>query len=344
MGLSIVTITLAPAIIDVAAVDSAAKEAAGATNRGPEWRCLLAQSTIVHALAGAHLGAAGPEHIAWVQILLRAFHCLEGARSLLTRDADVVAEALHRVASEIRLHQMIIRDPWVRHLTSGAGPKASPADAWADVRSRLRAYTAWALASDREFAAARANPAELAEIYPPTRPEELPSSPKEALLLDFVFGEMAIVSEAEAALDQSRARADFLSDVARLDDWLSDSRLLPWVARIDQRRKRNGGRVTSSFGELFDPSYHNIRQCLAALGTTHEYASYARASRLLHGNTIDLMTWACVHAGGITGLVPRVLPRKDYAEAAVLAIANTMSQVACFMWAMRDHVLPDQET
>ncbi len=184
---------------------------------------------------------------------------------------------------------------------------------------------------------------EIEGVFRPTRPEEVPTDPKEAALLAFTFGEPEIVSEQEAALDRMQVRKALLADHDRLERWLADDRLSPWAARIETLKQRTRGRVTTNFAQLFNDTATSFASSLKLLSLRHEYLWYARSSRLIHGNTIDLLTWQRLYnPSTATTILPRSLPNALDATAWVTDIANALSQAAAYLWAMRDHVLFDR--
>ena len=98
-----------------------------------------------------------PELLAWVASWMRAFACLEAAGGLLIRNAKLGADMLYRSALELQEQVEIIREPWeslakLRHVGGNVRLGESRKNgAWADVRERLRAYTAWCLRQDLKY-------------------------------------------------------------------------------------------------------------------------------------------------------------------------------------------------
>jgi len=332
------TIWLPDVLRDNAIWDKATKDATA----GAEKRALIAQSIIVRALSGLSNLRGSPEKLAWATLLIRAFHCLEGARSLLERHADVAAEILHRVASELELHQLIIRKPWTDFLQS-SGPDAATelqTRAWSSVRDRLRAFCAWALESDRQFLEQRLRWRELKAIHRPTDPGSLPKSQQEAAFQQFFFGTPLIVSEQEAEADRRKAEAAIGASLQRITQWLQDDRLVPWRQRVLELKRAGTGYVPTNFGQLFDDAQTSFATTLQVLGLRHEYGIYQRGSQLIHGSTIEQFIWgARPDSDGTEKLIPRCLPNTDDAERTCESIGLVLTGVTSYLWAMRDKVL-----
>jgi len=305
---------------------------------------MQAQSTIAYAFAGLRGGAGSPEMLAWILILLRAFHCLEAVRSSLHRNSDFTGNILLRVAAEIEVHQLQIRYPWSRLLRIHGrdAPEEKQSAAWRAVRDRLRAYTAWCLAKDREFFEQRRDWREVNKLFAPTLPAEAQADEREAALLAFVFGPPQVISEQEALEDRRKAIEAYDEAIGRIDHWLSDERLSPWHERLGVLT-RSVGWVPSNFGQMFNDRETSFAKALQQLGLRHEYGVYAQASSLIHGGSVEsFIRLVASSVDGRSIVYPRCLPDREMAEELCTDVAYRLHGVATYLWAMRDHVLYEE--
>src|SRR5258708_3496103 len=122
----------------------AAKDSSDAQAGASEAEKLLlrVQVLIGSLLRGDENNDATPERLAWLALWTRAFNTLDGARGAVWQNSILSLTLLERSAFEAGLQVRCIVEPFLR--------EPRPADAEAEVAARFRAFTAWAIWSDRQ--------------------------------------------------------------------------------------------------------------------------------------------------------------------------------------------------
>lgn len=258
-------------------------------------RVLQIQERAVHAVAGLDSTPTSPETLALSVLWVRGYLLLQSALDLRGAWSVRAADLLTRAAFELCFQVEAIVRPVSKlaSFTELASPRISVAEAawhreWSEVSNRLRGFAAWALTNDLEYFRNRSRSSELDRMFAGTDPALLPTSAEEKGI-SMLFGELEIVSAAEAAVDRVRARNRYEGTIARIMDWLRDPRfdtwttdkLRPWIEREQQSQQ------IPSLYETLDSEPRSTLAMLREIGLPHLYAAYSRGSMLLHGSSIE---------------------------------------------------------
>jgi hypothetical protein len=296
--------------------DPTAWEAAIAESPHEERPLIQQQARLSRVLSRFERAEPSPEVLAWLSLWSRCFGLCDAARGAWARQTLLGLGFLERPAFELALHTQVVFE--------------------ADTNQRLRAYVAWCLDADRRYWSALSQPDHLQRVYDPQ-----PARDHARALISLhpevseLFGDVEVLSDQEAEIDLATTRRRAEDEVARIDRWLRDDRIAPWVERIAALQLRNKRKFGVQFYALFNESESTVFQRLCQTDSKHAYLSFSRGSSLLHGSTLD---------GSLriasAGVAPLVGGSELELAAGVSRVLNWLEWVTLALWLKAEPPLP----
>lgn len=234
---------------------------------GTDRQIVFTQSSGAHLLRLIEERTFSFERLAWLTLWNKSYWILDSARSAFRTSAEYALDVLARVSFELWLHVKTIAEQ--------------------DGDERLRAYTAWCIASDVNYQQQLVRPDTLDAIWDSRPAQNILSDQARLEEWEKMFGPLKIdVDQKNLRAGRFRQQNQERHRLHRLKSWLAHKDLLPWKRKLDLLT-RNQFQV--SFFALVDPSVSSVRKQLRSLETEPHlmYLPYVQGSLWIHGSTLE---------------------------------------------------------
>jgi len=286
---------------------------------------------------------ATAERLGWLNLWTKTFTALDSAVSAFEYRSDLVLQMIARCTFEWQLHAHVIMDPISDlHAQEKSNPKVvvlgSRERSLRETVDRLRAYTAWCLWSDKDYYEEFVHPRNLAGIWDTSPAKEILADGQRLELYKRFFGSLDVeIDEKKLAERRQEMKRMFTEKIERIDQWLSDPHLKPWINKIrelsENNKSKNKGPVT--FFSLFDSS---VGRRLKQHGMKFGYAAYTIGSMILHGSTMGQFIMI-----GTSGLGPKIGTDDSDVEGAFGDIVSKCNHIFFLLSAIDHFVLKRRE-
>lgn len=101
-----------------------------------------------------------------------------------------------------------------------------------------------------------------------------------------VYGSLFVQSKQELDLQKQRQKDIAEQALQRINNWLSNPKLIPWIEKIKELKRKG---IKLSFYSLIDERVSDARKYLENLDDNcgYGYLLFKEASNLIHGSTIE---------------------------------------------------------
>jgi hypothetical protein len=291
----------------------------------------LTRRRLVSLAKGLDGAALSAHRLGWVALWSRAFVIFDSARSCAESGSRLGLVAAGRAAIELGVHTLAVLKPATseqRMQAQFGGEGGISANSWNQVLDRLSAFTAWALANDRDSHQRRLRL--LKETFDPSPAEDLAKDRTSAIIHEAIFGPIPRDTPEQLARDRDAARAAISERINWIGGYLTDPILAKWTQHPAFPRSDSIERGT--FFSLIGDDAETLAAQLRAADLRIVHGDYSNASAILHGSSIE--EFVARTADG--NLFPRLTC--DDIEPRIGTVVVSLTQVWLCLGLIRDRV------